>query len=162
MRALLLALLFTTACTTDKNEAAKHNPTSTSAAATHREADDKATEDELHRNAAKADVATAQAATDATAAKAHADVGAQIQKSFDVADRRFTALKEKTASATGAAKKRADAAMADATAREASVMAGIAKLRDSSGAAWDTTKTQLDSDTVALNQAIDSLEIALK
>jgi hypothetical protein len=41
-------------------------------------------------------------------------------------------------------------------------MAHIAKLRDVSGAAWDATKTQVDSDLVALNQAIDSLETLLK
>lgn len=168
MRHLLLALLFTTACTSDKKEAATEDPASTSsgtvkpAQTAQRAADDKATEDEQARQNAKLDVATAQAATDSAAAKAHAETAAQLQKTFDAADRRYSVLKEKAASATGAAKQRADAAIADANAREASVMAGIAKLRDASGAAWDTTKTQVDSDIVALNQAVDSLESALK
>ncbi|MBA3459849.1 MAG: hypothetical protein H0T46_07800 [Deltaproteobacteria bacterium] len=165
MRALLLALLFTTACTSDKKEAANQDPASTPATTTRtaqREADDKATEVEQARNAAKADVATAQAASDTTAARANAETTAQLQKTFDAADRRLTELKERAASATGATKERVDAAVAEATAREANVMAGIARLRDASGAAWDTAKAQLDADIVAMNQALVSLEIALK
>ena len=162
MRALLFAVLFTTACTTDHEKATKRDPAPTSSVAAQRAADDKATEDEQARNAARVDVDTARAATEAATAKAHAQTGAQLQRDFDAADRRFNALKVKAASATGAAKRGADAATVDATAREASVMAGIAKLRDATGAAWDTTKAQTESDLVALSHALDSLENALK
>ena len=161
MRALLFALLVTTACSSNKKEATNHEPAPAPRTA-QQQADDKATEDLEARNSEKADVATAKAEADADAAKAHAVIGEQLQKDFDVADRRFNALEVKAASATGTTKKRAATAMKDIKARESSVMAGIAKLRDANGDAWDTTKAQVDSDMVALNQAIDSLEKTLK
>lgn len=157
MRALLLALLVTTGCT-DKKDATKSEP----APSAQRRADDKATEDLEAHNAAKADVATAKADAAADAEKVHAETGAQLQKDFDAADRRFNELEVKAASATGAAKKRATTAIADVNAREKAAMASIAKLRDATGAGWDTTKAQVDSDMVALNQAIDALENTLK
>lgn len=157
MRALLLALLATTACTANKKENA-HDPAPTA----QRQADDKATEDLQAGNAAKVDVATAQATVDDAVTKAHAETSVQLQQTFDEADRRFKALEVKAASATGAARKRADAAVADVKTREASAMASIAKLRDASAADWNATKAKVDSEMVALNQSIDSLEAALK
>jgi hypothetical protein len=161
MRALLLALLVTTACASDQKEVAR-DPAPAPPRTAQQKVDDKATEDLEARNSVKADVATAKADADADAAKAHSEIGAQLQKDFDEADRRFKALEVKAASATGTTKKRATSTTSDVKTHESAVMAGIAKLRDANGAAWDTTKAKVDSDMVALNQAIDSLEKTLK
>ncbi len=125
-------------------------------------AQDKATEVEQARAVANVEAATAKEAVDADAAVAHKIVHDKLQSEFDASDRTFIALKVKAADATGATKKKADAAIADITKREATVMAGIAKLRDATGAQWDKTKTQLDANIAAFNKAIAALEITLR
>lgn len=161
MRALLLALLFTatTAGCASKEEPARQPQ---EPATPQRQADDRATDVEQARNNAKVEAATAQTAADAKVNATRDETAARLQKEFDTADRRFNALKEQAAKATGTKKKRADAAVANVVTSEARVMAGIAKLRDTSGADWDTTKTQIDADALALDKAIQSLDTTLQ
>ena len=106
--------------------------------------------------------ANAKEAADSDAAKTHKIAHDKLQSAFDASDRKFNALQEDAAKATGAKKKKADAAAAEVTKREAAAMASIAKLRDATGAAWETTKTQVEADTVALDKAIVALEATLQ
>jgi hypothetical protein len=169
MRAQLTALIFvltTIACGSKKDsttgEAAK-TTTSTggSGATASREAQDKATEAEQARGNAKTEADNAKEAADAEAAKTHKLASDHLQSDFDASDRRFNALEEKAAKATGAKKQKANAAVAEVTKREATVMASIAKLRDATGAQWDTTNTQVQADAAALDKSIDALEVTL-
>jgi hypothetical protein len=128
MRTLLLALVLPLiGC--DTKPAPKAEP-----AAASREAQDKATEAEQARGEAKTEAANVKEAADSEAAKGHAIAHAKVQSDFDAADRRFNALKEQAANATGAKKQSADAAAAEVTKREAVAMASIAKLRVATGA----------------------------
>jgi hypothetical protein len=163
MRALLLALLFTattSGCASTKDTAEEAPPPS-AAPTTQRQADDKATDVEQAHNIAAVEAATAQTAADAKVIAVHDEAAASLQKQFDTADRRFNGLKEKAKKATGSQKDKASAAVAIATTRETSVMAGIAKLRTARGADWDTTKAQIDADALALDKALVSLESTL-
>jgi hypothetical protein len=163
MRAQLLALTFAvTTMATFGCDSKKESKADEAAPSASREAQDKATEAEAARGQAKTEAASAQEAADADAAKAHKVVADQLQGDFDASDRRFHALEEKAAKATGAKKKNADARSAEVTKREATAMASIAKLRDATGAGWDTMKTQVSADTAALNKAIDALEATLQ
>ncbi|MBA3538126.1 MAG: hypothetical protein H0T79_00720 [Deltaproteobacteria bacterium] len=173
MRALTLALLITSTtfgcsktetttstepATSGTNEPAKAKNEVTKLA---REVDDKATEVVQAQGAATATANTANAAAEAVLVQAHNDQRATLQKAFDAADRRFNTLKATAATATGTKKAAADAAAADIKTREAAVMAGIAKLRDATGAQWDTIKAQVDVDAAALDKSIDGLEATL-
>lgn len=166
MRALLLALLFT-ACSSSKPETFVGKPDEAATKPSgetpyvHKEQNE-ATEALQAQNEAKVLAANAQEATDADAAKSHKAVHDQLQRAFDLSDRRFNPLKEKVANATGAKRRSADRATAEVTKRETAVMASIAKLRDATGAEWDATKIQVEADTVALNTAIDALETTLQ
>lgn len=167
MRALLFALLLTVstfACHSKTEPNANQTSTTggdTGSAAT-RAAEDKATEAEQARGTAKTEAATTQEAADSDAAKAHKTADDQLQRDFDASDRAFNALKEKAAKVTGAKKQSVDADVAEITKREADVMAGIAKLRDTSGAPWDATKAQVDADAAALTKAVDALDTTLR
>ncbi len=177
MRALLIALLLpitTIACDTKpevkpevkaevaKTGEAKTGEVKTSEPAATIEEQNKATDVEQAKGAAKTEVAIVKEAADKAVVPAHKIAHDKLQSDFDDADRKFIALKEQVATATGAKKKNADAAVAEVTKREATVMAGIAKLRDATGAQWDATKTQVDADALALDKAIVALETSLK
>lgn len=167
MRPFLLALILTTTtfgCGTNK---AKDPDTNTELASAkpqtaHQKADDKATEDEQARRAVESDKADAKAAEEAETAKARKVTSDQLQANFDAADRRFNELNEKAAKATGTKKKKATAAAAEVKTRETTLMASIAKLRDATGAEWDPTKKQVDSDAIALDKAIDAFATTLQ
>ena len=157
MRALLFALVLPIlGC--DTKPVAKGEPAPSTRVAD----DDKATEAEQARGAAKTEAANVKEAADSDAAKAHKATHAQLQSDFDASDRKFNALREQAAKATGAKKTSADAAVAEVTTREAVAMANIAKLRDATGAQWDAMKTQVDADAVALDKAIAALASALQ
>lgn len=163
MRARLFALTIAITATTAIGCGSKKESNADKAAdTTSREAQDKATEAEQARGQAKTEAANAQESADAAVAKAHKVTADQLQGDFDASDRRFNALKENAAKATGAKKKSADAAVVEVTKREATQMANISKLRDASGAAWDTTKAQVSADAVALDKSIDALEATLR
>jgi hypothetical protein len=164
MRTLLLALtlLVPTYGCGSKTEPKADQAAAGTPSPSNREADDKATEVEGARGEAKTVADNAKEAADKDAAKAHAIVHDELQARFDAADRRFNALKEKAAKATGAKKATADAQVSEVTKREATVMASIAKLRDTTGAQWDPTKTQVETDSAALDKSIDALEKSLR
>ena len=166
MRPLLLALILTStafSCSSKADQAAEASAKANEQAATsHREADDKATEAEQARGEATAAAATTAAAAEAATRETQREVAEDLQADFDAADRRFIALQQEALKATPAKKKRADAAAAEVTRLEAAVMASIARLRAATGAAWDTTRTQVEADTAALDRAIDALETALR
>ncbi len=125
-------------------------------------AQETATDVEQAKNVAKVEAATAKENADDNTLKANAVAHAKLQTDFDESDRRFTTLKEKAATATGATKKKADAAIADITKREATIMAGIAKLRNATVAQWNALKPTHDANTAAFNKAIDALEVTLR
>ncbi len=172
MRALLLALLITitTGCSSKTEQSTEQftgkpseaRPSGGVGPAVSVADQNKATEELQARNENKVLEANAKEAADSDAAKTHKVVNDKLQASFDVADRRFNSFKAKVVKVTEPKKASVDAAVADVTKREATVMASIAKLRDASGAAWDAAKTQVEADTVALNTAIDALETALR
>ena len=167
MRALLFALLLTVSTFACRSKAEPNADQTAKTGgdngpAANREAQDKATEAEQARGTAKTEAASAQETADSDAARAHKTADDQLQRDFDASDRAFNALKEKAAKLTGAKKQSADADVAEITKREADVMAGIAKLRDTSGAQWDTTKAQVDADAAALTKAVDALDTTLR
>lgn len=168
MRALLLVLLLTvsTGCgsKTEGNTERKADEAArtTGEPAASREDQDKATEALQARGEAKVLADNAKEAADSDVAKANKLAHDRLQRDFDVSDRRFNPLKEKVAKATGAKKTTADAAAAEVTKRETTVMASIAKLREATGAEWNTTRTQVEADLAALDTAIDALETALQ
>lgn len=164
MRALLFGLILTTTtfgCTKTESTAGEAART-TEAASAHRAADDKATEAEQALGTAKSGAATSHEVVDADAAKARKETHDKLQQNFDASDRKFNSLTEKAADATGDKKQQADLAAADIKTREATIMAGIARLRDTTGAEWETTRAKVEADTVALNKAIDGLEATLR
>lgn len=152
MRALLLATAIaagTVGCGNKAEEAKKEaDQKAAEAAKTAKEAEDKA-------SAAKVEA-------EAKVAKANAEIKTKLQKDIDAAERKATYLKEKAAKVTGAAKKNADAAVAELDTRHATAKASLAKLDTATGAAWDTAKVGVESDIAALNKAVESLETTLK
>lgn len=163
MRALRFTLILATLSGCGKPaDATQGAPKPTETVPSARAADDKASEVEQAKGAAKVEVANAKAAIETAAAKVHDGVHAKVQVAFDEADRKFTALKVQAGKATGAAKQAADTAAADITAREATVMASLTKLRAATGADWDAAKVQLDADTAALDKAVDAFAASLK
>ena len=160
MRALLFALTISAVGCGSKTEQKASGDVS--ATSDHAAQDNKATEAEQARGAAKLEAANAKEAADSDAAKAHKIAHDKLQSDFDASDRKFNALKEKAANVTGAKKKTADTAVAEVTKREATVMASIAKLRDATGATWDSMKTQVEADTALLGKAIDALETTVQ
>ncbi len=175
MRALLLSSLLAAASfgcgsKTEPTPAASANPPAGEPAkaggggstADHRAADDKATEVEQAKGAAQANATTAKAVLDDDATKVHKETRDRLQASFDASDRRFNALKEKAAKATGANQAGVDQAILEISAREGTVMAGIGELRDASGPTWESTRAKVDADAKALNEKIDALETSLR
>ncbi len=170
MRALLLASII---AVTSFGCGSKSEPTPAGTAAdkpasgaqptpsAHRAADDKATEVEQAKAVAQAEVNSAKGTVDDATATLHKASRDKLQQSFDASDRKLTALKEKAAKLTGTTKRDADAALADISAHGGTVMSGIASLRDATGAAWDTAKTQTEADLVVLDSKIDALERTL-
>lgn len=114
------------------------------AAKTKREADEKAA-------ATKRDV-------EESARKAATDARAALQKDVDAADRKLAYLKTKSATLAGAAKKNADAAMAETEKRRDGIRQDMKTLETQTGAAWDTTKAKTAQAITALNQSIEALE----
>lgn len=122
--------------------------------------------------AKKAAEAQAQAAKDAeekaTAATKKAEEGAldakhaadakKVQSQFDASDRKSAYLKEKAAKATGAAKKNAEAAVAELDKRRSTANESIKGLQGATGAAWDTAKAKADEDVASFGKAVESLE----
>ena len=171
MRSLLLVLVLSTtvgcgsnnkdteATTTERAPVAEGDRTTNAA---HRKADDKATEDLQAQRAEEAKATEAKAAADADAVKANAVTHEQLQAKFDAADRRFNRLEEKVLKLTGTKRKKANAAVAVVKTHEATVMASIAKLREASLPQWDAAKAKVQSDSAALDKAIDELETTLQ
>lgn len=164
MRPFLLALILTTlGCSnTAKDPEITTETVSAKPQTAHQKADDKATEDLQARQAIESDKADVKAAEEAEEAKARKATSDQLQANFDAADRRFNELEQKAAKATGTKKKKANAAIAEVKTRETAVMTSIAKLRDGTGAAWESAKQQVDADAAALDKAIDALATTLQ
>ena len=171
MRSLLLVLLLSTTigCGSNKKEqettterASTAEPADRTTNAEHRRADDKATDDLQARRAEEAKATEAKAAADANAVKANAATHDRLQAKFDASDRRFNQLEERVLKLTGAKRKKANAAVAVVKTHEATVMASIAKLREASLPQWDAAKVKVESDSVALDKAIDELETTLQ
>ncbi len=127
-----------------------------------KEADQKAAEAAKTAKEADDKAAAAKKEAEDKAAKANVEVKTKLQKDIDAAGRKATYLKEKAAKVTGAAKKNADAAVAELDTRDAAAKASLAKLDASSTTTWDTQKVAVESDIAALNKAVDSLETTLK
>ena len=171
MRSLLLVLILstTTVGCGSKNKETEAAPTERASGAedrttnaAHRRADDKATEDLQARRAEEAKVADAKAAADADAVKANAATHDQLQAKFDASDRRFNRLEEKVLKLSGTKRKKANAAVAVVKTHEATVMASIVKLREASLPQWDAAKAKVETDSAALDKAIDELETTLQ
>jgi hypothetical protein len=172
MRALLLALTFTisTGCSTKTETKVSKTATATGSGSGDgssypgpgHEAQNKATEVEQARALNNVKAANAEEAAADDAAKAHAITHDKLQSNFDAADRRFNELKETASKLTGSEKQNADSAAAEVTKREVTTMASIAKLREATGAQWDATKAQVDSDLAALIQAINAFQTAAR
>lgn len=152
VRALLVGLALTTAvaaCGNKEEEARK-------------EAEAKAAEAAKAAKEAQEKAAKEEAEAQAKIAKANGEIKAKLQKDIDAAGRKATYLKEKAAKATGAAKKNADAAVAELDARDATAKSDLAKLDAATGDAFNTAKNTVEADIAALNKAVDSLETTLK
>jgi membrane protein involved in colicin uptake len=154
-RTLLVLLLGAGASTGCKNKAeeaqkAQETATKKTAEATEaqREADDKA--------------AAARREADDKMVKERTDVRDKLRKDIDAADRKTASLREKLAKAKGDVQKNADAAANEVQIRHAKVDANMTKLSSATGAAWDSTKLELDADLAALDEAVDNFEKALK
>jgi uncharacterized protein YPO0396 len=168
MRSLFFVLILSTTtfgCSSktakETEPASDHAPTTTDKPATNHAVDDKATEDLQARQAEEAKVVDAKAATDVETVKAHAATQTQLQARFDASDRRFNELKEKISALPAEKKTKANAAVAEVKANEATVMAGIAKLRFATLPQWDAAKATVDVDSKALDKSIDALGMAM-
>ena len=143
-------LAATVGCDNGKEQAAaaeKTRQADEQAAKTKREADEKA--------------AATKREAEESARKAATEARATLQKDIDAADRKLAYLKGKSATVTGAAKKNADAAMAETEKRREAVRAGMKKLETDTGAAWDATKAATAQAVTSLNQSVEALETAI-
>jgi hypothetical protein len=103
----------------------------------------------------------AQAEEAARSRAAHAEARSKLQKDFDAHERKAAYLKEKAAKATGAARKNADAAIAEYEARRTSAKASLNHLSDDAAPTWDATKKTAEDDIAAVGRAVDALEQTL-
>jgi hypothetical protein len=120
-----------------------------------REAEEKiATE----KRAAEEKIAAAKKELEEKAQKAAAEGRAAVKKEIDGADRKITYLKEKAAKLTGAAKKNADAALAEVDKRREGVRADFAKLETAGAGDWNALKTAATTNIEQLTKAVEALE----
>jgi hypothetical protein len=148
---LIGALAAAGACKNNKEEAREAQETANKkiveANEAQREADEKA--------------ATAKREADDRALADHRDFEDKLRKDIEGTDRKIADLRRKLADAKGDVRKNAEAASNEVELRHAKIDQNLNKLRTSSGAAWDATKLELQSDVAALNQAIDNFEDTL-
>ena len=127
-----------------------------------KEADDRAAEAAKAAREASDKAVAAQKEVSDQAMKASAEARALYQKGIDDAERKLTYLKNKAAKAKGTMKKNAEAAAAEVDKRHQAAKASLAKLETATGTAWDTAKSQAETDIAALNKSVDVFEATLK
>jgi hypothetical protein len=92
------------------------------------------------------------------AARTRSDVTVSFQKEVDVIDRKISQLKERAATATGAEKRNAAAAIAETDSRRSTLQADLQKLGTETGAGWDAAKGEVERSIKAVKAAVDSFE----
>jgi hypothetical protein len=92
------------------------------------------------------------------AARTRNEAKVSFQKDVDAVDRKIADLKGRAATAVGAAKKNAAAAMTETDSRRSTLQTDLRKLETESGAAWDTAKADVSRDITAVKAAVDSFE----
>jgi hypothetical protein len=144
----IAATCFTLGCAKDQQTSVEEQR----AAAT------RAHEAQLEANEKIADARRALEKSANDAARTRSDATVSFQKEVDVIDRKISQLKERAATASGAAKTNAAAAIAETDSRRATLQADLGKLGTETGAGWDAAKGEVERSIKAVKAAVDSFE----
>jgi hypothetical protein len=126
-----------------------------------REAAEKAAAAQREADETKAKAALEVAETERKAEEARREARASAQKDIADLDRKALSLKEDMNKAKANVKLNAAAASAEFDKRRGLVEADLQKLNTATGAAWDSTKADLDRHIAAAKEGLDSFDRTL-
>jgi len=152
LTAALLALAGASACDKDDQQKAVEEQ---------RQATEKAQEAQLEANEKISEARREGEKAANEAARERSETRVRLQKDVDAVDRKISHLKELGVKATGAAKKNADVAEAEAETRRTKLQADLRKLETETGAAWDSAKDEVERNIAAVSASVNSWESTL-